>query len=161
MDYCGMALSIAHYLRHSLSRRRGSVAIQVGILMTVLLGMASLGMEIPFLIFRQRQMQSAADAAALGAAVALARGYPAIATEGQGIAAASGFTNAKAGVTVAIDNPPKSGAYTANAAAVEAVISQPQTLKLAGLFGAPAFKLSARAVALQGSAGGSASLLVE
>ena len=136
------------------SSRRGSVAIQVGILMTVLIGMASLGTEIPFLIYKQRQMQNAADAAALGAAVALTRGYPMpISAEAKGIAAALGFVIAQSGVTVAINNPPKAGAYTANAGAVEVIVSQPLTLIMAGLFGTSLFNASARAVALQGASG--------
>ncbi len=88
-----MLISIANRSRTRKSSRRGSVAIQMGMLMTVLIGMAALGTEIPYLMYKQRQMQTAADSAALGAAVALTQGYPAIATEADGIAAALGFTN--------------------------------------------------------------------
>ena len=133
------------------SSRRGSVAIQIGILMTVLIGMGALGTEIPYLMYMHRQMQTVADSAALGGAVALSQGYPAIATEADGIAAALGFTNGTSNVTVTVNNPPKSGNYTANSSAVEVIVSQPITLKMAGLFGVSAYNLSARAVALSGS----------
>jgi Flp pilus assembly protein TadG len=134
------------------SSRRGSVAIQMAIMMTVLIGMAGLGTEVPYMMYKHRQMQTAADSAALGAAVALTQGYPAnIATEADGIAAALGFTNGTSSVTVTVNNPPKSGNYTANSSAVEVIVSQPQTTKMAGLFGVSVFNLSARAVALAGS----------
>ena len=136
------------------SSRRGSVAIQMAIMMTVLIGMAGLGTEVPYMMYKHRQMQTAADSAALGAAVALTQGYPAIATEADGIAAALGFTNGSSNVTVTVNNPPKSGNYTTNSSAVEVIVSQPQTLKMAGLFGVSVYNLSARAVALAGSGSG-------
>ncbi len=136
------------------SSRRGSVAIQMAIMMTVLIGMAGLGTEVPYMMYKHRQMQTAADLGALGAAVALAQGYPAIATEADGIAAALGFTNGSSNVTVTVNNPPKSGNYTSNSSAVEVIVSQPQTLKMAGLFGVSVYNLSARAVALAGSGSG-------
>ncbi len=46
-------------------RNDGSVAIQLALLLVVVIGMAALGVEITFLLFKHRQMQSAADAAAL------------------------------------------------------------------------------------------------
>ncbi len=49
----------------------GSVAIQVGLLAVVLIGMSGLGVEIGYAYFKQRQMQTVADAAATGAAAAL------------------------------------------------------------------------------------------
>ena len=136
------------------SSRRGSVAIQMAIMMTVLIGMAGLGTEVPYMMYKHRQMQTAADSGALGAAVALSQGYPAIATEADGIAAALGFTNGSSNVTVTVNNPPKSGNYTTNSSAVEVIVSQPQTLKMAGLFGVSVYNLSARAVALAGSGSG-------
>ncbi len=137
--------------RTLMSSRRGSVAIQIGILTTVLIGMAGLGTEIPYLMYKHRQMQTAADSGALGAAVALTQGYPAIDTEADGIAAALGFTNGSSNVTVTVNSPPKSGNYSGNWSAVEVIVSQPQTLKMAGLFGVSVYNLSARAVAIRGA----------
>ena len=53
-----MPFSIAGLSRTPKSGRRGSVAIQIGILMTILIGVAGLGTEIPYLMFKQRQMQN-------------------------------------------------------------------------------------------------------
>ena len=141
-------------LGNFLRAERGAVAIQMGILLTVLIGMAALGTEIPFVLYKHRQLQSAADAAAFGSAVALSRGYPSNPTvEGQGIAAALGFGNNVNGITVTINNPPATGDHAGNATAVEAIVAQPQTLTLVGLFISNPFRLSARAVALAGSGG--------
>ncbi len=146
---------IGGFSRTARSRRRGSVAIHVGILMVILIAMAGLGTEIPFLMYKHRQMQTAANSAALGAAVALMQGYPSpISTEAYGIAAALGFTNGAGNVTVAVNNPPTSGSYTTNLSAVEVIVTQPHTLKLAGVLGVSLYNLSARAVALAGSGSG-------
>jgi len=48
--------------------RRGAVAIQVALMLTAIVGVSALGTEITFLLYKHRQMQSAADSAALGAA---------------------------------------------------------------------------------------------
>ena len=47
--------------RSAARARRGSVAIQLALMTTVLLGMVALGTEITFVLFKHRQMQSAAD----------------------------------------------------------------------------------------------------
>ncbi len=123
--------------------------------------MAALGSEIPYMIYKQRQMQTAADSAAFGAAMALGQGYPSnIATEAYGISAALGYTNGSSSVTVTVNNPPKSGNYTANSSAVEVIVSQPQTAMLANLFGVSQYSLYARAVAIAGSSGGGYCMLV-
>ena len=117
--------------------------------------MAGIGSEVPYVIYKQRQMQAVADSAAFGAATALMQGYPSnIATEAYGIAAALGFTNGSNNVTVTVNNPPKSGNYTTNSSAVEVIVSQPQTAMLASLFGVSQYSLYARAVAIAGSSGG-------
>ncbi len=135
--------------------RRGSVAVTVGVSISVLIGMVGLGTEITFVMFKQRQMQSAADTAALGAATALSKGYPVnYALEGKAIAATGGFVDGAGGVTVTVNKPPASGSNTANADAVEVIVSQPQTLQLVSLFTEAAFNVGARAVAVKGGSAG-------
>jgi hypothetical protein len=133
--------------------RRGSVAMQMGLLLTTLIGMAGLGSEIPYLMYKQRQLQIAADAAAVSAAVAQLRGYPGVVLEANGVAAALGFRNGAGGVGVVVNNPPAGGNYTGNNNAVEVVISQVQALPIAGFFGVPYYNLSARSVATSGLGG--------
>ncbi len=149
-----MVLRNCSVLRNVVRSEGGAVAIQMGILLTVLIGMVALETEIPFVLYKHRQIQSAVDAVAFGSAVALRRGYPSNPNvEGQGIAAALGFGNNDNGVIVTINNPPATGAHAGNASAIEAIIAQPQTLTLVGLFIPNPFHLSARAVALAGSGG--------
>ncbi len=146
---------IAGCSRTARSRRRGSVAIQIGILLVILIAMAGLGTEIPFLMYKHRLMQTAADSAALSAAEALSQGYPTpISTEAYAVTAALGFTNGSGNVTVTVNNPPTSGSYTTNSSAVEVIVSQPQTLKLAGVLGVSQYNLTARSVALSGAGAG-------
>jgi hypothetical protein len=117
--------------------------------------MVGLGTEITFVIYKQRQMQSAADSAAHGAATALLKGNPVnYALEAKAIAATGGFVDGAGGVTVTVNQPPKSGNHTdPSANAVEVIISQPQTLQLVSLFSDAAFNVGARAVAVQGASG--------
>ena len=134
--------------------RRGSVAIQIGFVMIVVLGMVALGTEITFLMFKHRQMQSAADAAAFSVGTAIARGYPVdFRIEADALAAEVGFVNGANGVTITVNRPPASGSHSADQTAVEVIITQPQTLNLITLLRSGLFNLSVRAVAIQGDLG--------
>ena len=135
--------------------RSGSVAVQIALMLTVLIGFAALGAEVTYFYYKQRQMQAASDAAAFGGAVALMSHHPADFTaEVRAIAANAGFTNGVDGVTLTVNNPPASGNYASNANAVEVLITQPFATNLIKLFYSSPFTLSARAVALGGAGGG-------
>jgi Flp pilus assembly protein TadG len=135
-------------------RNDGSVAIQLGLSFIVIIGMVALAVEMTFLVYKHRQMQVAADAAAFGAAVAKRAGYPTdFGLEARAAAAAVGYVNGVNGVAVTVNNPPHNGNYTASTSAVEAVVSQSQTLSLVTLFQTGVFSVGARAVALPGSSG--------
>ena len=76
----------------------------------VILGMIALGVQITFVLYKQRQMQSAADSAALGGTTALMRGYPAnFRGRSLAVAASVGFVNGIDGVTVTVNQPPSLG----------------------------------------------------
>jgi Flp pilus assembly protein TadG len=139
---------VARRFGHS---RCGGVAIMMGLVLPVVIGMTALGSEITFLLFKHRQMQSVADAAALSAATAIQTGYPGFAVEARAITASLGFTDLVNGVTITPNNPPASGPSAGNAKAVEVIVSQPQTLFLVTLFRSGLFNVTARAVALPGS----------
>lgn len=142
-------------LRRIGHERRGSVAIQIALSLTLVIGFVSLGMEIAFLLMKHRQMQSAADGAALGAAVAIESGHPAdFVAESRAIAAEAQFVHGVAGVSVVVNHPPTLGTNAGNASAVEVIISQPQDLAMVRLYRSGTFNVGARAVALIGSPGG-------
>jgi len=149
-----MSIGIPALAQEIVRCRRGSVAIQIGLMMIVVLGMIALGTEITFLMFKHRQMQSAADAAAFGAGTAIAKGYPVdFRIEADALAAEAGFVNGANGVTITVNRPPASGSHSADQTAVEVIIAQPQTLNLVTLFRSGLFNLSVRAVAIQGDLG--------
>ncbi|HXJ03226.1 MAG TPA: hypothetical protein VNH44_18555 [Micropepsaceae bacterium] len=131
--------------------RRGSVAVHIGLMMIAIIGMAALGSEIVFLLYKHRQMQMVADAAALSASTALSDGYPSdLNVEARAIAAEGTFVHGVDGVTVTVNNPPVMGPNTGNNQAVEVIVDQPQTLYMMSLFRSGTFDVGARAVALVG-----------
>ena len=122
-------------------------------MLIVILGMVALGVEITFVLYKHRQMQSAADSAALGGATALMRGYPVdFSIESKAIAANAGFVNGVADVAVTVNRPPTLGPHAGNNDPVEVIGSQPQYLGLVALFREGLFQVGARAVALIGNA---------
>jgi hypothetical protein len=157
---CSAALSEKGYLFSYLWCRptgrgsSGSVAIQVALLLTILIGFVSLGTEIVSLLMTSRQMQVAADSAALAAVKARTKGYPTVyADEAIALARAAGFVQGQNGTTVTVNSPPASGGYAGSSNAVEVIISQPQVLALAALFGSGTFAISARSVGTVGGTG--------
>lgn len=121
--------------------------------LTSALGFLSLGTEMGLWFSNKRILQNAADAGALGGAFELSTG-------GRGATVVSASTvdisrnnvTAGNGTTVAINNPPVSGIYAANANAVEVIVSQKQNLLFSSLF-VSAATISARSVALYSNTG--------
>jgi hypothetical protein len=147
-----MTSAISAWARAVIGRRRGSVAIQIGLMMIVVLGVVALGTEITFLMFKHRQMQSAADSAALGGATALGTGFPAdFVLQARAIAASAGFVHGVDAATVAVNHPPTIGALAGDPSAVEVFVAQPQTLGMISLFRSGLFDVGARAVAILGN----------
>jgi hypothetical protein len=144
-------VGIAALERRFRNARSGSVAITIGLTLPIVIGMAALGSEITYLLYKHRQMQVVADAAAFGGATALQRGYPAAGVEARGVSGFLGFVDGASGATVTVNNPPLSGSQINNTAAVEVIVGQPQTLVMVTLFRSGLFNLSARAVATAGS----------
>lgn len=137
---------------------RGTVAIIAAIVFVVLIGFVALGTEVAALLLASRQMQSAADSAALAAAVAKKAGYPvAFADEARALARAAGFVNGEADTTVTVNNPPLSGPYAGEDDAIEVIITRPHALLLVRLFRSSPWNLTGRAVA---TTGGSATACV-
>lgn len=130
---------------------RGAMSVMIAIGLTVLLGFAALGVDVSLWLRAKNDAQAAADAAANSAAAAAFAGNPQarIQTDVNAAAAANGFQNGVNGVTVILNNPPKSGAYAGNAGAYEVIIAAPQKTYLASAMpGAAAPTVRGRAVAL-------------
>jgi Flp pilus assembly protein TadG len=163
-----MLMRIAALAQKFRQSRDGAVAIQMGLMAVTMIGFVSLSAEGGFLVFRHRQMQSAADGAAIGGAFALSKNQN-VAFEAKALAGKAGFvTGSTSGslgaspvtVTVNCNNATAqaagfcagnvaSGPNTGVANAVEVIVGQPQTLFLGSLFpsGSGLFNLRAHAVA--------------
>ncbi len=123
-------------------------------MLTVLIGMASLGTEIPLVLHKHRQLQTVADMAAVSAAATRLEPDNLVAqSEARAIAASAGLVHGKDGVTVQLVRPPASGSHAGVPEAVEVVVNQPQTLNLAKVLGVFDFNMRARAVARQSRPG--------
>ncbi len=132
-------------LRQAGSNQHGTVAALVAASGTVLIGFAGLAVEGGSWYLAMRKASTAADLAAMAGAAARDQGGSASAVALDS-AARNGFSNGgRIGVTV--NNPPLSGTYAGNAAAVEVIITQTQTMSLSRLFLASAPTVRSRAVA--------------
>lgn len=151
-----MIAKVVRFLREVRRSRSGSVSIQLGLSLIAVIGMVALGTEISLLLWKHRQMQMFADAAAFSAATAVSRGYPTATTEAKAVAgqlAIQNINNYADDLTVTVNTPPVSGNYTAATyKAVEVIVSQPQTLSLVTLItsGSGLYSVGARAVATPG-----------
>lgn len=126
----------------------GIVAIMAGLLFVLLIGFAALAIDASIWYSDRRQLQLAADAGAVGGAMALATtGKSTIninATTDINLNNCSGASNC---TIVAINNPPTSGPNSANQRAVEVILSKPADMFLSGLLLGTAPTLEVRAVA--------------
>lgn len=115
----------------------------------VLFGFVGLAIDMGQMRVAQRNLQSAADAAAIAGGAEIL--YPDITTAAQAASAANGFTNGTNGVTVTVSHPPVDGPNTGNTNYVEVVVAQSQATKFMKALGITSVPLSARAVAMGSS----------
>ncbi len=127
----------------------GVTAVVIGLCMTVLMGAAGLAVDIGLWYSDKRAAQGAVDSAAYSAAVDYAAGDTAanVTATAKAITAQYGMTDGSGGVTVTVNQPPKSGPNTATAGAVEVILNKTETLFFAGFFMNSA-AIAARAVAV-------------
>lgn len=113
-----------------------------------LLGCIGLAIDVGYLQLVKTRMQSAADAAAVGAIQEFRmNGAAQITAAARADAALNGFTHGLKGVTVAVHNPPSSGYSTADSMAVEVIISQTAGTFFLRALGFTSSGVKARAVA--------------
>ncbi len=123
----------------------------------VVVGTVALGVETGQLYRTKRQMQSAADAAAIAGSYDRVNNVASVTTDAKYEAQRNGFTDGANGVTVTVNSPPHSGAYTASTSAVETIIQKQQSFSLGGVLFRwlgqtnSSFTMQARSVAAQGS----------
>ena len=123
----------------------GFVILTVVLALVFLLGFAGLAVDMGFFRYLKRTAQNAADAGAVGAAMAMAA-IPAESgvTGGRADAARNGFTHGTDGV--AVNSPPTSGFYAGNSGFVEVIVTQPKPTYFMNALGVDSATISARAV---------------
>lgn len=125
----------------------GQTLIMVALGMTMLLGFAGFATDVGVMLHEKRELQSAADSAALAGASAMNSGGTATTaqTAGENDVALNGFS----GATVTINTPPTDdpNPNINTAGYVEAIVTQSSPTFFMRLFGHSSLSVSARAVA--------------
>jgi len=126
----------------------GQVLVIVALLLVVLVGVMGLAIDMGYLRYMKRRLQTAADAAAIAGALALNScpgGCAAVTTAADSASGENGFTDGIHGVTVTVSYP--------LAGVVEAVVSQPEPVHFASVFGVNSATVTAKAEAKISSGG--------
>ena len=127
----------------------GGVLIVAALAMTGLMGFLALATDAGVLFRSRRNVQIAADAAAIAGAV----NYLHHGSSSNAIAAAkaasssNGATDGSGGATVTVNIPPTGGPNAGNPAFVEAIVSKQKSTIFMGIFGFKTMNVNARAVA--------------
>src|SRR5438105_3344121 len=141
-------------------KRRGAVAVLVAMLLTVIVGVLAIALDGGLLLDNKRQVQAAADAAALAAGTKLFVNYPAIVasnytnfdpnkdgeTAAKASASANGFPNGST-ATVTVNIPPATGPFTGKVGYAEVTITYNQPRYFSTIWGGSTIPVSARSVA--------------
>jgi hypothetical protein len=118
------------------------------VVLPVIILFCGLSLDVGLLEFKKLQMQSAADAAAIGAELEWERNTGNWASAGQLDAAANGFTNGVNGVTVSVVQVPTSGSYSGDYDALQVTITQSVKTIFMGTLNGGSQTISAQAVSL-------------
>jgi Flp pilus assembly protein TadG len=132
----------------------GQTLILVALSLTCILGFVGLATDVGTMFHAKRNMQVAADAAAIAGAAELPYGTTNMTTAAQDGSAQNGVTNGVNSAVVTVNTPPKSGVYQGLAGYVEAIVSQPQPTFFMQLFKRTSMTVAARAVATNGASNG-------
>lgn len=125
--------------------QNGGIMLAWAVLLPVIIGTLGLGVETGTWYLSKRNLQTAADAAALAGAretTSTKRTSAAVAAITQ-----NGFDASS--ITITVNNPPISGSYTTNNNAVEVVLSKPQGITFSSLFLGTNPVVAARSVAVK------------
>src|SRR5579859_4413196 len=125
-------------IKQFLKCNNGAIAVMTALLMTVMLGMAGLGIEISYWYTVKRSMQAAADAAVIEAAAQYIAGNTTnFANNAKAVAGLNGWVDGTGGVSVTVNTPPIYGDFTSSNPDThfEVVISRPQSVFMAWAVG--------------------------
>ncbi len=134
-------------------RRRclpGQMMLLVTVALIVLMGLAGLATDFGLLWTEKRQIQTAADAAAVAGALAVVSGGN-VTTAAKTDSSVNGFTDGINSVTVTVNNPPATGSYAGDSNAVEAIVTKPEQTYFLRVLGYNSVAIMGRAVAHTGA----------
>jgi hypothetical protein len=132
---------------------RGFAILAYALMIFVILGITGLAVDAGYLQWQRRLMQSAADAAAMGALREMELGRTNsqpqfdLTVAARNDAALNGFTHGQNNVTVTLNNPPVSGAFASVNTAAQAIISRSYSTFFMGVLGTRTVTVSAQSVA--------------
>ncbi|HET6620245.1 MAG TPA: pilus assembly protein TadG-related protein [Dongiaceae bacterium] len=146
----GFRIECQRCLRRLQGDEGGATAVITAICLTMLIGFVGLGTEVGMWYQERRAMQTAADAAALGAGFDMFKNGKNSSTTvaaGEADATRNGFTNGVNNVTVTINKPPTQGAYAGKDTAVEVILTKERATLFSSLFTAKSVNIEVRSVA--------------
>ena len=118
------------------------------VVLPVVILLCGLSLDVAMLHLRALQMQTAADAGAIGAELEAERGTGAWATAGSQDASINGFKNGSNGTTVSVTRPATIGAYAGRYDAIQVSITQQVATIFMGSLNNGSVTVSAQAVSL-------------
>jgi hypothetical protein len=139
------------------NREAGQAIASVALGLVVLTGIVGLAIDMGYLRYEKRRMQSAADSAAIAGASELAFATGNYVTAAKNDSKANGFEDGVNGVTVTSSNPPVDAPFSSVANAnsyVEVKVQQSAPTFFMRVFGVNTVNVSATAVAQLGSSRG-------
>lgn len=139
-------MRVPAFLRRFLTDRRANTALLFSLSLPVLVGMAGLGVETGFWYFKQRELQTAADVAAVAGAVEKRAGNSSIVISAAALTEATEHGFEAAIGTIEVNDPPESGAYQ-DTYSVEVLLTMPATRFFSKIFSTDEVTLGARGVA--------------
>jgi hypothetical protein len=123
----------------------GQTIILAALCMPLLLGFVGLAVDAGLMFRAEREMQTAADSAAIAGAEEL--NYGDVTAAAKADAARNGVTDGKNGATVTVNNPPLSGPSAGNSGSVEVIVSTSQTTYFMSVLNQGPMNVIGRAVA--------------
>jgi hypothetical protein len=135
--------------KKSLSEESGQVLVVAMLSITALMGFMALATDVGILFWSRRNMQTAADAAAIAGALDYLYNGSSTSAQAAGKAASSanGVTDGTGSAVVTINIPPSFGPSAGNSGYVEALVSELKPTFFMGMFGVHSVTVGGRAVA--------------
>lgn len=131
-----------------IAQDKGAIAIMAALFLVALMGLGALTMDVGVWYHQKRQLQLAADAGAMGGAIAKSKGLP-VSTYATYDLVLNQCTSSTKCTIVGIHNPPISGPNTGDTNAVEVILSKPASAFLSEVIMPTAPTLKARSVVTQ------------